>query len=210
MNLKTLTLVMSLLCFSTVIHAQQLYLEGGKSSTSFKYENSQGTALENLQATSKSYISAGYRTQFLLNKLHLSLGAQYSSYGALASNDPLGNYMSWDADYLETAILFDYTLLSIKKAEFFVKTGTSAGIFLQGAQTLNNSVIDLSDEDDFNTVKLDFKLGTGVIYPVTEGLSVYLQYMYSNGFNQADNNASLKLKSHQIGFGLLLNISKQE
>lgn len=207
MNVKILLMFLGLFCFTKLISAQELFLETGKNSTFFKYQNSQDEALKNLQATSNTYLSAGYRNKFFIEKLKFSIGLQYSNYGAVASDDRVGNYMAWDISYLEPGFSLDYKILSIKKAELYLKTGSSVGFFLQGTQILNDRVIDLKDEDDFNTTKVDVKFGSGFIYPASQSISLYLQYMYSNGFNQAKNGESLKLHNHQVGIGVLINIS---
>ena len=89
-----INILMLLLLTATIATAQQLYVEGGKTMSSFDYKNSQGNSLDNLQATAHSFIAIGYRNQLLIKNLHLSFGTSYAGYGAIGSDDTVGNYMA--------------------------------------------------------------------------------------------------------------------
>ncbi|WP_157961092.1 porin family protein [Lutibacter citreus] len=198
-----------LLLIGTISTAQQLYIEGGKSSTSLDYKNSQGNSLENIQATSNSYITIGYRSQILTKNMHLNVGLDYSSYGAIGSDNTLGNYMEWNVNYVGLNAGLDYKLFHIKKASVYVKGALSAGFFVQGTQTFNNSVIDLKNNDDFDTILISMNAGVGFSHPISEDLSFYVQYLYGKSLDMASGDAELKITSNKIGFGLLINISKR-
>lgn len=113
--MKKITLVLLLLT-ATISSAQQLYVEGGKTSSTFDYKNSQGNSLDNLQSTAHSFMAIGYRNQLFTKNLHLSLGANYAGYGAIGSDDVAGNFMEWDANYAGLNVGLDYNLFNIKKA----------------------------------------------------------------------------------------------
>lgn len=207
--MKKITLVLLLLT-AAISTAQHLYVEGGKSSTSFDYTNSQGISLENLQATSNSYMAVGYRNQLFTENLHLNVGLDYASYGAIGSDDTVGNFMQWDVNYAGLNVGLDYNLFHIKKASFYVKGGMSAGFFVQGSQTLNNTVIDLKNNDDFDTTLVAMQVGAGFSHPISQSLSFYVQYLYGKSLDMASGDAELKIGSNSVGFGLLINISKKE
>ncbi|UMB54379.1 outer membrane beta-barrel protein [Lutibacter sp. A64] len=207
--MKKITLLLLLLT-STIAIAQQLYVEGGKTSTSFDYENSQGSSLENLQATSNSYMEVGYRNQLFTENLHLNVGLDYVSYGAIGSDIALGNYMEWNVNYAGLNLGLDYNLFHIKKASVYLKGGMSAGFFVQGTQTFNNNVIDLKNNDDFDTTLISIKAGVGFSHPISENLSFYVQYLYGKSLDMASGDAELKIASNKVGFGLLINLSKKE
>jgi len=207
--MKKITLVLLLLAVTSITTAQQLYVEGGKTSSSFDYKNSQGNSLNNLQATTNSYMEVGYRTQLLTKNLHLNLGATYAGYGALGSDDVVENYMEWDVNYAGLNVGLDYKVFNIKKASVYLKTGMSAAFFVQGTQTLNNSVMDLKNNDDFDTTLVAMQIGAGFSHPISEDLSFYVQYMYGKSLDMASGDAELKIASSNVGFGLLINISKK-
>ncbi|SNR34178.1 outer membrane beta-barrel protein [Lutibacter flavus] len=206
--MKKITLILMLL-IATIATAQQLYVEGGKSSTSFEYTNSQGNSLDNLQATTNSYMAVGYSNQLLTKNLRLNVGLDYSSYGAIGSDQAVGNFMEWNVNYAGLNVGLDYNLFNIKKASVYVKGGMSAAFFVEGTQTFNNSVIDLKNNDDFDTTLVAMQLGAGFSHPISEDLSFYVQYLYGKSLDMASGDAELKISSKNIGFGLLINISKK-
>ncbi|UMB60823.1 porin family protein [Lutibacter sp. A80] len=207
--MRKITLMLLLCVVTTISIAQQLYVEGGKSSTSFDYKNSQGISLENLQATTKNYMAVGYSRQLFTKNLHLNVGLDYASYGAIGSDIALGNYMEWNVNYAGLNLGLDYNLFHIKKASVYLKGGMSAGFFVQGTQTFNTSVIDLKNNDDFDTTLISMNAGIGFLHPISENLSFYVQYLYGKSIDMASDDAELKITSNKVGFGLLINISKK-
>jgi len=206
-TIKKITLVL-LLFIATNATAQQLYLEGGKSSTTFDFKSSKGVKLDNLQATAHSFMAIGYRNQVFTENLSLSLGANYSGFGAIGSNDALGNYMEWDVNYAGLNVGVDYTLFNVRKASVYLKGAASSAFFIQGSQTLNSRVIDLKNNEDFGTM-LTMQLGAGFSHPVSEHLSFYAQYLYGKSTDMSKGDAELKIASNNVSFGLLINIAKK-
>ena len=208
--MKRITLLVLILLLSAIATAQQLYLEGGKISSKFEYENSQGNNLENLQATSNSYMAVGYRNELLTKNLHLNLGATYASYGAIGSDAAVANFMEWNVNYAGLNVGLDYSVFNIKKASVYVKGGMSAAFFVQGTQSLNKSVMDLKNNDDYDTTLVSMQVGAGFSHPISDDLSFYVQYMYGKSLDMASGDAELKIVSNNVGFGLLMNISKKQ
>lgn len=203
--MKKITLILLLLT-ATISFAQQLYIEGGKISTSFDYKNSQDIELENLQATTHSFMAIGYRNHLFTENLHLNVGFNYTEYGALGSEDTVGNFMEWNVNYAGLNVGLDYTLFHIKKVSVYVKGGMSAAFFVEGSQTLNTSIINLKNNDDFDTTLVAMQVGAGFSHPISENLSVYVQYLYGKSFDMASGDAELKIASNTIGYGLLISI----
>ncbi len=208
MNYKVFTQLLVLLTLSTTATAQQLYLETGKTSSTFDYSNSQGTSLDNLQSTAHSFLAAGYRGQVFAKDLFGSLGVSYAGYGAIGSDDATGVFMEWNMDYLEFNAGLEYELLTFDKIKFFIKGTASAGFMLEGTQTLNNKVIDLKNNEDFDKTRFDFRGGVGLSYSVSDKLAIYMQYMYGKSLELKDegDNESLKIESRNISFGLLISL----
>jgi hypothetical protein len=206
-TIKKITLVL-LLFIATNATAQQLYLEGGKSSTTFDFKSSKGVKLDNLQATAHSFMAIGYRKKVFTENLSLSLGANYSGFGAIGSNDALGNYMEWVVNYAGLNVGVDYTLFNVRKASVYLKGAASSAFFIQGSQTLNSRVIDLKNNEDFGTM-LNLQLGAGFSHPVSEHLSFYAQYLYGKSTDMSKGDAELKIASNNVSFGLLINIAKK-
>jgi len=195
--------------------SQQVYIEAGKTMSSFDYKNSQGGRLDNLQASTHSFMTAGYRNQIFTKNLNVSLGTSYAGYGAIGSDDTVGNYMEWDINYLEFNIGLDYELFKIKKGKLYVKGTASMAFLLQGTQILNNAVIDLKSNDNFEKTLYDFRGGFGVSHPISDNLSFYVQYMrgrsitLKEGASNTPDQEELRIVSDNISFGLLINIEKK-
>jgi opacity protein-like surface antigen len=207
--MKKITLALLLIATTTIATAQQLYVEGGKTLSTFDYKNSEGNSLENLQSTTHGFMAIGYTDQLFTKNLKLSIGVNYAGYGAIGSDDSVGNFMEWDVNYAGLNVGLDYKLFHIKKASVFVKAGVLAAFFVQGTQTLNNRVINLKNNDDFDTALVTMQVGAGFSHPITENLSFYVQYLYGKSSDIASGDAELKIASNNVGFGLLIDISKK-
>jgi len=211
--MKKLTLLLLFLITVAIGTAQQLYVEGGKTLASFDYKDSQGQGIDNLQTTNHSYMALGYRSQLFVEKLNGSLGISYAGYGAIGSDDVVGNFMEWDVNYFEFKAGLDYEMFNIKEAVIYIKGTTSAGFLVNGSQTLNSKVINLKNEVDFDKTVINLGIGFGFSYSISEKLSFYTQYMYRKSLalkSGTTNNADLeelRIISHNLSFGLLINIS---
>lgn len=204
--MKKITLLLVLFAATSLATAQQLYIEGGKTLSSFDFKNSQGRGLSNLQATTHTYMEMGFRNGLFLKNLNFSAGLNYSGSGAIGSDNTFGNFMEWEANYVGLNVVLDYQFLRINKAGFYLKGGISSAFFVQGTQTLNNRVIDLKNDKDFDTTLFTLQAGAGFSHPISENLSFYLQYVYGKSLDTASGDAELKFISDNVGFGLLIDI----
>lgn len=191
------------------INSQQLFVEGGKSLTTFEFENSQGGNLDNLQSTSQSYISLGYRKNVVNDILYAVLGTGIHSYGAIGSDDTVNNFFEWETTYLDLFTGIDIRLFSKDKFAFYIRGTAAAEFMLQGSQTLNNQVFNLVGEDDFDKPNYFVRAGTVLEYKLSESLSVYFQYKYGKSLQKlkvANGQSKLGFKTHDVGFGLIINL----
>jgi hypothetical protein len=205
---RCITIIFLVLSITTT--AQQLYLETGMTSSFFDYKDSQGGSLDNLQATSHNFMTLGYRNQIFTKNLFGSLGGSYAGYGTIGSDDEFGSFMEWTLNYLEFNVGVDYEVFTLKKIKLYLKGNTSVGFLLQGTQTLNNSVFDLKNNDDFDKPLFIFRGGAGLSYPVSDKLSFYMQYMYGKSLALKDDgdDESLKIGSRNLSFGVLISLPK--
>ena len=213
MNRKIQTvLLVFLLSISSKIAAQEIYLETGKTLSSFDYKNSQGIELDNLQATSHTYISAGFVHPIFQDRLKISFGASYAGYGAIGSDDTVGNRMKWDVNYLEFILGLNYTVVHINAVSLYVRGAASVGFLLQGTQTINNKIIDLKGKDDFDDALGDFRFGAGLQIPASDKLSFYIQYMFgktlanTSDSNQPEDKEALRIQSSTISLGVAIQL----
>lgn len=203
-------ILLLLLITTTIATAQQLYFETGKSLSSFDYENSQGEKLRNLQSTVNSFMTIGYRDRVITGKNIMgSIGISYAGYGAIGSDDVVGNFMQWDVNLLEINAGLDHKVFSIKKASVYIKGLTSVGFLVSGSQTLNNQVFNLKNIEEFDKPLINFKIGGGFSHPISENLSFYVQYIYGKSLVWTPQPEKLRIASNNISFGLLVNLSNK-
>ena len=211
--MKKITLAL-LILYTANTFSQQIYLEAGNTLSSFDYKNSQGERLDNLQASSHSFMTIGYRNQVFIENLNIFLGTSYARYGAIGSDDSVGNYMEWDLNYLQINVGLDYELFKINNLQFYIKGSSSVAFLLQGTQTLNNSVINLNNQEDFSKAVFGFRAGFGFSFPVSETITLYAQFMQGRSFNLKEGTTnisdqeSLRIISNNIGFGVLINLEE--
>ena len=202
-------LLFPLLILATLsIKGQQISLEVGKNISSFEYSNSFGENLENLQSTNHTFMNLGYRRFIFTEKLFLNANALFNTYGATGSNIILDNYYEWISSYIGIGLGIEYELIEAGNFIFSLKAGASAEFLIQGTQTINNQVFDLSNEDDFDSSIYVFRGGLNVQYKISEKLNLFTQYQYGTSGSFTDTTGDLTINTHNFGFGLLINISK--
>ena len=204
-------LLLCFLCFKiSMAQCQQIFLESGKTTSSFDYKDSNVETLDNLQSSSHTFLMIGFRKNLWTKHAYYNFFASYNGYGAIGSDRALDNYFEWDLNYLGFGFGLDYELYRPGNFSFYLKASASVEILMQGSQTLNNQVYNLYGEEDFDGALFAVRPGIGVQYKISENLSVFSQYTYgvSNTFKNISGN--LKIRTNNIGLGLLFNISKDK
>lgn len=205
--MKKIYLFIPLLLLGFHIHGQELITETGLNFTSFEFTNSQGEKLENLQPKTKNYLALGYRQNIVNNVLYLYGGFSFNQYGAIGSDDTVGNYFEWDTSYLGLNFNADVKILNTNAFAMLLRAGTSVEFMLQGTQTLNNQVFNLKGEEEFKDTTLFFKGGIIFQYQISQNLGIFTQYTYAKS-TENGNTQKLKFQSNMIGVGLTISIGK--
>ncbi len=213
MNTKTnyFILVISLL-LSFQVTSQELYIEGGKSITTFDFKDVLSNELENLQSANHSYFDVGYRGNLLGESFKFLAGGGIHTYGAFGSDNTQANYLEWETTYANIHLGVDVKVFTINKFSFHVKGTVTPEFMLQGTQVLNNQAFNIRGEEDFDSIVVFLRGGVSFEYKVTDLLGVYLQYRYGGGsqIQKSDTGGELDYISHDFGIGLLFDISKSE
>lgn len=209
--MKNLTLLLLLISYSYVGSAQQMFLEVGSSSTSMEYKNSSGESLDNLLPTNNSFMQFGYRYSKPDNFLTFTLAGSYSGYGAIGSDSLYSNFMEYRLNYAQFYAGADVRVISLKGFEINIKANGSLGVMLQGTQTLNNQVFDLSENDEFDNLLLSLAVGISATRPISDNASIYVQFMNASGapagVNQNEAIERWKLSSNSLSFGVLIDLN---
>ncbi len=204
-----------LLIVPFTVNSQQLLFETGKSITSFDYHDSRNNTIDNLQSTNQTFLSIGFRHKAFTDYIAVSAGLNYNTYGAIGSDDSLGNYMEWESTYLGLYAGLDFKVWHIKKMNFYLKGALSSEYVVQGTQTFNNQVYDLVGADDFEKTIFFFRGGAFATYPITEQTSFLIQYMggKSKSLRKAatfPDREKLRFISHNFGFGIIFELNKTQ
>ena len=195
-----------------------IFVEAGKSISSFDYTNSSGTNLENLEPMTKNYFRVGYNHDWYFsnksvlqpNRFSFSVSFDYNNYGSQGSNNILNNIYEWDMEYLGLNLGINYDLIKMRDFIFYITAGASSDYHLRGTQMINNQVYSLDNVEEFDPFSLFFKGGVGISYPMSDKTRIYVQYLYSFSNVMKDDSPSslerLNIRNHSIGAGLLIDI----
>ena len=195
-----------------------IFVEYGKSISSFDYTNSSGVDLKNLQPMTKNYFRLGYNHDWYFsnksvlhpNRFSFSASFDYNNYGAQGSNDILYNIYEWDLEYIGLNLAINYDLFRMRDFTLYLTAGASSDYNLRGTQMINNQVYSLENVEEFDPFSFLFIGGAGVTYPMSDKARVYVQYLYSTSNVMKDDSPSsleqLSIKNHSIGAGVLVDI----
>ena len=190
--------------------SQQLYFEINKTSSQFEYKNSQGNELSNILPKTNNNMAFGFRFQGIKNKLSLTAGVTYNSYGAIGSDPILDNRYEWDVTYVGVNVGIDYKLFELRELKFSFKTTLGSEFLVQGSQTLNNQVYNLVKEKEFNQSFFMVNGGFAVQYPINNKASIYGQYMAGKSFTAFQENTidseELNFFHHGFGIGIIIKL----
>lgn len=187
-------------------YSQEIITETGINFTSFEFTNSQEETLDNLQPKTKSFLAMGYRHNIVNEVLYLYGGISLNQYGAIGSDDSVGNYFEWDTSYLGVHFNVDLKVLNANKFTLLLRAGTAAEFMLQGTQTLNNQVFDLKGQEEFKDTTMFFRGGIIFQYQASQNIAVFTQYNYGKS-SENGNSQKLKYQSSSIGVGLAFSLS---
>lgn len=194
----------------TDMYSQLLNVEWGQTYSGFNYTNSQGGSLSNLQPSNATYINANYHFQLPSDKANVIVGLSINNYGALGSDALLDNYFEWNVSYIGLKVGLKYYFARAREFQFFIRPTVSLEYLLNGTQTLNNQVFNLSGEDEFDNFITVPRLGIGVQYPISNKAAMYLSYAYGMSFSLVDaspeDNEKLNINMHNIGVGVIIQL----
>lgn len=207
--MRALLILLYILFSLNNTYAQQLFAEGGITTTTFKYKDSKGSTLTNLLPVSKGHLNTGYRFPVNRNKtVLLRLMAGYTSYGAIGSDPILDNYFEYDVNYLSGGFGIDAQIFRLREFRFLLRTSFASETLILGTQTLNNQVFDLKGNDEFNNLLFFIRAGPEGQYPISRYSKLTLHYSYGKtiGIAAQGDDEALNYNIHQFSIGILINL----
>ena len=194
------------LCFQLGLQAQEITLEAGKSITSFDFQDVLFGELESLESTNQNFIEMGYRGNLFGDRFQWVGGLSVHSYGAVGSDQ--NNYLAWETTYLGIFAGFDIPVVRANKFSFHLKGIVAPEFMVQGTQTLNNQVMKIVGEEDFDTPFLFLRGAASFEYKFTDAVGAFFQYRFGRGsqMKKSDDGAELDYTSNDFGLGLVFSL----
>ena len=90
-----------------------------------------------------------------------------------------------------------------------MKAKASPEFFIQGEQSLNDQVYDLDGSTNFDEHFRFIRGGLGAQVKLSDQATVYVEYMGGKGFDTDSDPSELNIIAHNVGFGLLINLTKK-
>ena len=221
LNKKIILFIAIFYFIDGIVNAQQFNIEFGKLISGFDYTNSDGEKLENLQGTTNNHFAVGFNMPIRRTKFYFLSNLAFNKYGALGSDAAVGNYYSWEVNYIGLGIGAGYeffklnTFLNYQNVNtyqgftFFIQASSSFEYLMLGTQIINNQTYDLKGVEQFDKPFVFTNGALGVRYYATKTLSAYFTYSFGYGFPVAkseNDNEVLKYITHTFSLGVSISL----
>ncbi|MEL6812425.1 MAG: hypothetical protein AAFP76_13925 [Bacteroidota bacterium] len=199
------------LIFVLSMQAQELYIDGGKSVTNFKFRDVLAEELQDLQSTNHSYVDVGYRGKLLTKAINFVGGFGFHTYGARGNNN-FQEFLEWEATYAAIYAGIDVEVFTLGDFAFHVRGTAGPEIMLQGTQTRNNLVFDILNEEDFDTAFIFLRGSALLEYSVSENAALLFTYRFGRGsqINNSATGADLQYTSNDFGIGIVYRLKSKK
>ncbi len=193
------------------LNAQELFIEGGKSITSFSFKDVLFDELDNLRSTNHNYIDLGYRGKLFGEQVQFIGGLGLHTYGSIGSDNTLNNYFEWETTYASIQGGIDIKVIQAKSFSFHVRATVAPEFLMQGTRILNNEVLDIKGREDFDTPIIFLRGAASFEYKVNPSIAAFLQYRYGQGtqLNKSESGGELTYFSQDFGLGLIFSLKKE-
>jgi len=179
-------------------------LESGINLSQFDFSDSEITAFKNgsFSPSQHQALSFGFN---LKGDLNLVLGAAYDKYQVIGKSiDMTSSHLSYDLNYVSASAGLEYSFPVQDKISLLASGGIAYNYLLSGFQNIGSSSYDLADSDfEVNS----YRVGTGILYKMTDATGIYLKYDWSKTLNMEDANDSYKLTSYVYSVGVRFNLT---
>ena len=179
-------------------------LESGINLSQFDFSDPEITAFKNgsFSPSQHQALSLGFN---LKGDLNLMLGAAYDKYQLIGKSiDMISSHISYDLNYVSASAGLEYSFPVKDKISLLANGAVTYNYLLSGFQNIGSSSYDLSDSDfEVNS----YRVGTGILYKMTDATGIYLKYDWSKTMNMEDANDSYKLTSYVYSVGIRFTLA---
>ena len=214
-TLKHIALFVVFVLINNMVVGQQIYLEVGSESASFKeYVNDIGAnTLDASYSKSQAlFFEAGCRLNLHRDRLQLNLGMSHNNYkintGFYSGNGSVPVHYEFTYIAFKAGVIFSF--LNTPKFKLQGHSHISSDWLISGTSSYNNVVHNLYDDQTFTRDALRYHRGVSAAYTISNRTAIYLNYNVADSFKHAtkDSNTeeSYSLHSKAFSFGILFSI----
>ena len=185
----------------------------GFASTDFTYVDSAGNSDVEFIPGNKNFLSLNYSFQIIKN-IFLRTGIDLLSFGTTSQDISNGNTYEWDTSYIGIGTGIDWKIFSIKKISLKAQSRIGFANITSGAQKINLTTFDITDNSEFNGNHLYYSLGFAINFKLSKNIIIGInasKLIYTNVgltvFPKPDVE-SLKQGAENFGFSVIFPINK--
>ena len=188
-----------LLLLSFPAFCQSYKVAVGSNITTYVFANSSG--VNPLSLRSESGLSLQASKEFSLSKVFLlDLGLQYNQFNNVGDiqNIPL----SYSTDFIGLGVGVGPSLSLGKGFSFLPKVSLSASKMIKGNQFNLNRYIDLSSDDQFNSLRTLYGYSFELGKQVNDQLGLFVKYQHADSYNFGSSTLNFIPSTFSIGVSL--------
>ena len=179
--------------------AQSYKVSVGSNITSYEFANSAGT--NRISLKSESGLALGLSREFSLSKVFfLDLGLQYNQFNNVGDiqNIPL----SYSTDFVGLGIGVGPSISLGKGFALLPKVNLSASKMIKGNQFNLNRYIDLSADEQFNSLRTLYGYSFELSKQVNDQLGLFVKYQHLDSYNFGNSTLNFIPSTFSIGISL--------
>ena len=217
--MKKTLLILFLLFFVRVSgSAQGIKFEAGQVLSSFKFSNSQGHEVSGLKPGAGSVVGLSFHWDevkkdstnlgkiSLVRRLNYDLGVRILAYNAVGDIQQAA--FSYQSTFASLQTKVGYRIPLAFGASINIQAIGSVNQILQGNQYVQNSYSDLTQDAQFNNLKLMAGAGVCLEKSFNNKLVASVGYQFQNTLNtKVSSGASMNIQSKLLAIGLRWNVN---
>ena len=200
--MKKLFAILLLCCAFETSFSQEVFFSAGKNLTTYNFKNSSGGTNPNIIGGSGSFFELGFTYKNIFKRnAYFSLGVALNEYNSIGG-DSFSRY-SWETNYLGIQTKYYYSLIDNLYLDIVPNIGLNISTLINGQQTIDASVFNLTKEKEFAGVVVTPSIGVQFKYNLSEVGFMSFGYNYCRGFNLTNTtDQKLGFSTHQLQFGV--------
>lgn len=193
--------------FSFSVQGQEIYFSTGLNITSYDFKSTDNLPLT-LNSKTGQFYELGYRLKIMDERLLYGVGLAINNFNATGGDT--ANHYTWETTYIGLNNQLEYVVLPSLRSPIELSVGAQMQLMtiLNGEQSINGTLYDLTQEDEFKGIWIQPGAIFTVKYFVDDAWQLSLGYNYSVGLNVSNSTEEkFKINNQQIRFGIHFNLN---